>query len=222
LPCRVEGNFAELFSLSYQRMQLIRNQILGKDVFAPATGMQVAKLKLADIEEVRVSNDSIKRLQLQVAQVRDIGKRVVKPENWTDDLFRTFALGITVCGQYRRELSDYKVGRPPFLLTPPPATRHVSMSRSLGSGAPQMPMPGRSMGGARGPGDGGSSFVVKGGRSGAGGMGGGSQAPRALMNAMANSGQAPRGGLLRRPLSGGTGNPAYRNGKSHIVKVNKF
>ena len=91
-----EGINALQYSLVYKDFdKTIKSFILSKLVVLPACEMKFEKLEPATalLEEI-VIGKPVLNMALQILTVRDLGKKIVKPENGDDDIFRTLALAI--------------------------------------------------------------------------------------------------------------------------------
>jgi hypothetical protein len=72
------------YSLKWADFQMVRARVLDSTLALPKLEVPIA-----------VTNNPVTHLALQILTVREGGRKVIKPLNGTDDLFRCLCLGIT-------------------------------------------------------------------------------------------------------------------------------
>jgi len=87
---------SQQYSLKWQDFQVIRARVLDSSLRLPKLEVPLADVRKDDrpFEKI-VSCNPVTHLALQVLTVREGGRKVIKPLNGTDDLFRCLCLGIT-------------------------------------------------------------------------------------------------------------------------------
>lgn len=91
-----EGINGIQYSLTYKDFtHIIKKFISAKQILFPTIEMDFEALEpsTAILEDI-VKDKPVLNMALQLLTVRDLGRRIVKPENGDDDLFRTLALAI--------------------------------------------------------------------------------------------------------------------------------
>jgi hypothetical protein len=84
------------YSLKWTDFQLVRSRVLDSAVALPKLEVPIADVRKDDRPFERiVTNNPVTHLALQILTVREGGRKVIKPLNGTDDLFRCLCLGIT-------------------------------------------------------------------------------------------------------------------------------
>jgi hypothetical protein len=84
------------YSLKWADMLVVRSRILDSSLRLPKLEVPIADVRKDDrpFEQI-VSHNPATHLALQILTVREGGRKVIKPLNGTDDLFRCLCLGIT-------------------------------------------------------------------------------------------------------------------------------
>jgi hypothetical protein len=84
------------YSLKWADFQAIRARILDSAVTLPKLEVPIEDVRKDDRPfESIIENNPATHLALQTLTVREVGRKVIKPLNGTDDLFRCMCLGIT-------------------------------------------------------------------------------------------------------------------------------
>lgn len=168
-----KGTEAEAYSLTFQDLTQIKGNILGNQIVFPFTNLKLTDYNPAQVHEVFLNSGPVARLKLQLATVRAIGKKVIKPKNGTDDLFRAMCLCMRQIYEHKEEFADYQLGvarrhgkhtgQPWFAfrrgtgqwvgsgssVSAVGNSGMVSMRKSNGGAAPRGPAPGRGHGRSR-------------------------------------------------------------------------
>jgi len=84
------------YCLKWADFQMVRSRILDSSLSLPRFEVPLADVRKDNrpFEQV-VTNNPVTHLALQILTVREGGRKVIKPLNGTDDLFRCLCLGIT-------------------------------------------------------------------------------------------------------------------------------
>ena len=84
------------YSLKWPDFQVVRARVLDSALRLPKMEVPIGEVRKDDrpFEQI-VANNPATHLALQVLTVREGGRKVIKPLNGTDDLFRCLCLGIT-------------------------------------------------------------------------------------------------------------------------------
>lgn len=84
------------YSLKWPDFQAVRSRVLDSSIRIPKIELPIERIRKDDrpLEQI-VSNNPATHLALQILTVREGGRKVIKPLNGTDDLFRCLCLGIT-------------------------------------------------------------------------------------------------------------------------------
>lgn len=107
---------ADMYSISYDEMVDIRKAIMADTVLFPKTEHSLIQTKTSEIHD-KFKEDPISHLKLQMATVRNLGRKVVKPANGTDDLFRSMCLACVYITLHKEDFSDYQAGVMPMYRT---------------------------------------------------------------------------------------------------------
>lgn len=119
----------EAYALKYDELCDVRKQIMADYIMFPKTEHVLVKTKTSEIREVFMK-DPVGHLKLQLATVRDVGRKVVKPTNGTDDLWRAVALGANCITRYKEDFADYQAGVMP-MFRPTGGRKHGGLAFSL-------------------------------------------------------------------------------------------
>lgn len=96
-------------SLTFAEMVAVRAALLSDQVQLPETEFKLLALRGERIEE-SIQRDPVSHLKLQLATIRNLGRRVVKPAKGTDDLWRTLALAVHHITELKQDFSTYIAG----------------------------------------------------------------------------------------------------------------
>jgi hypothetical protein len=96
-------------SLTYAEMVSVRASILSDQVQFPETEFKLLSLRGERVEE-SIQKNPVSHLKLQLATIRNLGRRVVKPAKGTDDLWRTVALAVHHINALKQDFATYVAG----------------------------------------------------------------------------------------------------------------
>lgn len=101
------------YVLKWADFQAIRSRIIDSSLRFPKMEMQISDVRLSDksFDEI-VRSVPITHLALQILTVREGGRKVIKPINGTDDLFRALCLAVKFLldPDYTRKFEQYGSG----------------------------------------------------------------------------------------------------------------
>lgn len=125
------------YSLKWTDFQMVRSRVLDSAIALPKFEVPIADVRKDDrpFEKI-VSNNPATHLALQILTVREGGRKVIKPLNGTDDLFRCLCLGITFMldAKYTPRFERYGG----VMATGRQVPGVVRLSRSVTAGRPQL------------------------------------------------------------------------------------
>jgi hypothetical protein len=94
----VEGLTAEMYSLKYRDMVLVRDNMMDGLIRLPRLEMPIEQvLDSVTVEHPLAAKAPVSMLGLQMATVVDTGKKVIKSDDLSDDLWRATALAVYKC-----------------------------------------------------------------------------------------------------------------------------